>query len=158
MWLNMLNMFYSDCSDAIGSEMVPLGFVGGEVYAHHRGFIGVLGVLGLWCYAHCECKDDTYSHLVIVADCCFAGIWGNTLESIMNSEALEEYLHCFENTQYRFRVLPMNLKHLMVVCLHHCGISCKLPRRRNWMDTTVISSRTESRCQMMTWRCSTRSM
>ena len=86
-----LDKFYSDCSDAIGSEMVPLGFVGGEVYAHHRGFNGVLGVLGLWCHTHCDWEDDTYSHLVIVADCCFAGIWGNTLESIMNSEALKEY-------------------------------------------------------------------
>ena len=86
-----LDKFYHACSDVIGSKKEPLGFVGGEVYAHHRGFIGVLGVLGLWCYAHCECEDDTYSHLVIVADCCFAGIWGNTLVSVMKSESLEEY-------------------------------------------------------------------
>ena len=84
-----LKKFNTACSDVIGSKKVLLGFVGEEVY--ERGFIGVLGVLGLWCYAHCECEDDTYSHLVIVADCCFAGIWGNTLVSIMNREALEEY-------------------------------------------------------------------
>ena len=86
-----LDAFYRACSDAIGSKVVPLGFVGGEVYAHHRGFIGVLGILGLWCYAHRDWEDDTYSHLVIVADCCFAGIWGNTLVSVMKSESLEEY-------------------------------------------------------------------
>ena len=71
----------------------PLGFVGGELYVHQRGFVGVLGVLGLWCHALRECKADTYHHLVIVADCCFAGIWGATLERIMKSEnpCLEEY-------------------------------------------------------------------
>ena len=63
----------------------PLGFVGGELYVHQRGYVGVLGVLGLWCYAHHDCEGNTYHHLVIVADCCFAGIWGATLERIMKS-------------------------------------------------------------------------
>ena len=73
--------------------------MGGEVYAHHRGFIRVLGVLGLWCYAHNECKAGTYHHLVIVADCCFAGIWGATLERIMKSdfEDLHDYKDCLLN-------------------------------------------------------------
>ena len=79
-----LEAFYCKYAEAFGDYSGPLGFVGGEVYAHHRGFIGVLGVLGLWCHAHHkECKADTYHHLVIVADCCFAGIWGATLDHIM---------------------------------------------------------------------------
>ena len=71
----------------------PLGFVGGELYAHQRGYVGVLGVLGLWCYAHKCSPDGLFHHLVIVADCCFAGIWGATLERIMKSGApyLKEY-------------------------------------------------------------------
>ena len=78
----------------IGAYRGPLGFVGGEVYAHQRGFIGVLGILGLWCHAHRNhIPDDTVDHLVVVADCCFAGIWGSTLESIAKSEVpdLQKY-------------------------------------------------------------------
>ena len=88
-----LENFYHNYATVITKHNGPLGFVGGEVYAHHRGFIGVLGVLGLWCHAHHECEGDTYHHLVIVADCCFAGIWGATLERIMKNGApcLEEY-------------------------------------------------------------------
>ena len=88
-----LEEFYCKYANAFGDYSGPLGFVGGEVYVHHRGFIGVLGVLGLWCYAPRECNSDTYHHLVIVADCCFAGIWGATLERIMKSGAscLKEY-------------------------------------------------------------------
>ena len=82
-----LEAFYCKYAEAFGDYSGPLGFVGGEFYAHHRGFIGVLGVLGLWCHAHHECEGDTYHHLVIVADCCFAGIWGATLERIMKSKA-----------------------------------------------------------------------
>ena len=81
-----LEEFYRKYAQVFGVHNGPLGFVGGEVYAHQRGFIGVLGVLGLWCHAHRECEDATYHHLVIVADCCFAGIWGATLERIMKSE------------------------------------------------------------------------
>ena len=71
----------------------PLGFVGGELYAHQRGYVGVLGVLGLWCYAHKCSPDGLFHHLVIVADCCFAGIWGATLDRIMKctEPCLEEY-------------------------------------------------------------------
>ena len=91
-----LEEFYCEYANAFREHSKPLGFVGGEVYAHHRGFIGVLGVLGLWCYAHRECEDATYHHLVIVADCCFAGIWGNTLKDIMESESkhLHDYKDC----------------------------------------------------------------
>ena len=71
----------------------PLGFVGGELYAHQRGYVGVLGVLGLWCYAHKCSPDGLFHHLVIVADCCFAGIWGATLDRIMKctEPCLKEY-------------------------------------------------------------------
>ena len=89
-----LRTFYTACVNAIGACEKPLGFVGGEVYAHQRGFIGVLGVLGLWCHAHHrEVRNNVFHHLVIVADCCFAGIWGTTLESILNSAApcLKDY-------------------------------------------------------------------
>ena len=89
-----LSGFYNACVNAIGACEKPLGFVGGEVYAHQRGFIGVLGVLGLWCHAHHrEVRNNVFHHLVIVADCCFAGIWGTTLESILNSAApcLKDY-------------------------------------------------------------------
>ena len=91
-----LDEFYRHCANShvISAYRGPLGFVGGEVYAHQRGFIGVLGVLGLWCHAHRNhSPDDTVNHLVVVADCCFAGIWGSTLESIAKSEApdLQKY-------------------------------------------------------------------
>ena len=91
-----LDEFYRHCADShvISAYKGPLGFVGGEVCAHQRGFIGVLGILGLWCHAHRNhIGDDTVNHLVIVADCCFAGIWGSTLESIAKSEApdLQKY-------------------------------------------------------------------
>ena len=89
-----LRTFYIACVNAIGACEKPLGFVGGEVYVHQRGFIGVLGVLGLWCHAHHQrIKDKVFHHLVIVADCCFAGIWGTTLESIFKSAApcLKDY-------------------------------------------------------------------
>ena len=94
-----LEEFYCKYANAFREYSKPLGFVGGEVYAHHRGFIGVLGVLGLWCHAHHECKGDTYHHLVIVADCCFAGIWGATLKRIMksDSENLHNYKDCLLN-------------------------------------------------------------
>ena len=95
-----LNDFYIACSEVIDASESPLGFVGGEVCAHQRGYIGVLGVLGLWCHAHserqmekCGTEDDVFHHLVIVADCCFAGIWGTALEHIVKSElpCLKEY-------------------------------------------------------------------
>ena len=111
---------------------------------HHRGFIGVLGVLGLWCHAHRECEGDTYHHLVIVADCCFAGIWGATLERIMKVEpdALKDTIKCSSSIQCRFNVPPTNLKHLMVACLHHYGISCTPLKNYFWRvilrSTSVI--------------------
>ena len=88
-----LEEFYCKYAEAFGDYSGPLGFVGGEVYAHQRGYIGVLGVLGLWCYAHKCSQNGFFHHLVIVADCCFAGIWGATLDRIMKSTepCLEEY-------------------------------------------------------------------
>ena len=86
-----LDEFYKACArandDKLAVSSTPLGFVGGEVAIHQRGYIGVLGVLGLWCFAHRNPpKMRTSHHLVIVADTCFAGIWGNTLKTIANSE------------------------------------------------------------------------
>ena len=89
-----LSRFYNACVNAIGACEKPLGFVGGEVYTHQRGFIGVLGVLGLWCHAHHRgIRNNAFHHLVVVADCCFAGIWGTTLKCIVESDAgcLAEY-------------------------------------------------------------------
>ena len=97
-----LKDFYRKYAQVFGVHNGPLGFVGGEVYAHHRGFIGVLRVLGLWCYAHRECEDATYHHLVIVADCCFAGIWGNTLKDIMESES--KHLHDYKDCLLKYPV------------------------------------------------------
>ena len=97
-----LKDFYRKYAQVFGVHNGPLGFVGGEVYAHHRGFIGVLGVLGLWCYAHCEWQNATYHHLVIVADCCFAGIWGNTLKDIMESES--KHLHDYKDCLLKYPV------------------------------------------------------
>ena len=86
-----LSEFYQICNKAIGTS--ERGFVGGEVFIHQRGFIGVLGVIGLWCCYHCERRDDVFHHMVIVVDCCFAGRWGNTLELIIKCKdvALNEY-------------------------------------------------------------------
>ena len=88
--------FYEAVVGVVGEYRGPLGFVGGEVYIHQRGYIGILGVLGLWCHTHWDRRgqeDAVFHHLVIVADCCFSGIWGNTLKCIMESEAdnLREY-------------------------------------------------------------------
>ena len=129
-----LEEFYCKYANAFREFSGPMGFVGGEFYAHHRGFIGVLGVLGLWCHAHHECEGDTYHHLVIVADCCFAGIWGATLERIMKVEpdALKDTINCSSNIRCRFSVPPTNLKHLMVACLHHYGVSCRMLKNYFW--------------------------
>ena len=154
-----LEEFYCEYANVFREYSKPLGFVGGEVYAHHRGFIGVLGVLGLWCYAHHECNGDTYHHLVIVADCCFAGIWGATLERIMKctEHASKDIVNCSSSIRSRFSVPPTNLKHLMVACLLRCGISCKLPQSSSCVTTVMISTN-QSPCQMMKWRHSTRAM
>lgn len=80
-----LQHFYDAyAEDFGGAYRGPSGFVGGEVVCHQRGYIGVLGALGLWCFAHSGQVNGCH-HLVIVADCCYSGVWGATLQHIRGS-------------------------------------------------------------------------
>ena len=53
-----LSKFYEACCKAKICES-SLGFVGGEAGAHQHGYIGALGVLGLWCYYNKDVKKAT---------------------------------------------------------------------------------------------------
>ena len=90
-----LEGFYKACATVFGAHCgQALGFVGGEVTCHRHGYTGVLGVLGLWCFANRgQVNRYVQHHLVIVADCCYSGVWGATLASIMSSASpcLSEY-------------------------------------------------------------------
>lgn len=72
--------FYKECMRVCKSS--SSGFVGGELYAHQRGYVGILGVLGLWSYYTKCCFSSITHHLFIVADVCYAGVWGQTLQKI----------------------------------------------------------------------------
>ena len=80
--------FYKECMGVCESSL--RGFVGGELYAHQRGYVGILGVLGLWSYYTKDCPSSVTHHLFIVADTCFAGIWGQTLQKIAENCILKE--------------------------------------------------------------------
>ena len=87
-----LQDFYDAYSREYPDPPGQRGFVGGEVHCHQWGYIGVLGVLGLWCYVHCGAVNVRHC-LFIVADCCYSGVWGTTLSRIMGNraECLREY-------------------------------------------------------------------
>lgn len=78
--------FYQVCRNLCGAS--SSGFVGGELYAHQRGYIGILGILGLWHYYTMQCPNLTSHHLFIVADICFVGIWGETFKKIKDNSVL----------------------------------------------------------------------
>ena len=91
--LTYLGTFYGKCVKLFGASEKPLGFMGGEVYAHQRGYVGVLGVLGLWCYYLSDPEVKKSHHLTIVVDACYSGIWTSTLEAIHKgqSDDMKEY-------------------------------------------------------------------
>ena len=80
--------FYKVCMGVCESS--SSGFVGGELYAHQRGYVGILGVLGLWSYYTKDCPSSVSHHLFIVADVCYAGVWGQTLQKIQTNSILGE--------------------------------------------------------------------
>ena len=80
--------FYNRCMGVCKSS--SSGFVGGELYAHPRGYVGILGVLGLWSYYTKDCPSSVSHHLFIVADVCCAGIWDQTLRKVAENRILGE--------------------------------------------------------------------
>eukprot|EP00118_Oscarella_pearsei_P019749 m.211331 g.211331 ORF g.211331 m.211331 type:complete len:706 (+) comp39758_c0_seq5:329-2446(+) len=95
-WLAKLYEYYDMHSSYQTEKDKPKGFVGGELYVRQRGFVGVLGVLGLWMYHNSKGLGAEHS-LSIVVDCCYSGVWVRTLKELMERKGFCYYKAILEN-------------------------------------------------------------